>query len=311
MPTFSVIIPAFNAQATLDATIASLRAQTFDDWEAIVLDDQSTDDTASIAERHAAADPRIRVVSLPNGGPSKARNRGAAAAKGTWLAFLDADDLWSPQKLQRSAEIVRRDDAPDALYAKIAFFRDDPRTATTTSTVRPHPLTVFDLLCENAVCTSSNLLVRRSAFDAAGGFDPSLKHSEDVEFLVRLVATGARIEGIDEALVYYRASDGGLSADLLAMHEGWRRVVETAAAHGVAPSGPRLRAAEAVHLRYLARRALRVEAPRFTALRLAARAIALSPSGFFGDLRRGGLTLAAALAEPFLPRRLRQAAFRR
>lgn len=311
MPLFSVIIPAFNARATLGETLRSLRAQTCGDWEAIVVDDQSSDDTAAIAERHAETDPRISVMRLSNGGPSRARNTGAAAAKGNWIAFLDADDIWSPDKLQRTAEIALGPDAPDALYAKIAFFRDDPRTATTTSTVRPHALTVFDLLCENAVCTSSNFVVRRAAFEAAGGFDPSLAYSEDVELMVRLVARGARIEAIDDVLVYYRASDAGLSARLDAMHQGWRRVVETARVHGALPPPDDLRAAEAVHLRYLARRALRVVVPRFTALRLAARAIRSSPRGFFKDRKRGVLTLIAAISEPVLPGPVRRAAFRR
>lgn len=311
MPLFSVIIPAFNARETLGETLLALRAQTCRDWEAIVLDDQSTDDTAAIAQRHAAADPRISVMRLSNGGPSKARNAGAAAAKGDWLAFLDADDLWSPDKLQRTAKIALAPAAPDALYAKIAFFRGDPQTATTTSTVRHHALTVFDLLCENAVCTSSNFVVRRAAFEAAGGFDPGLAHSEDVELMVRLVARGARIEAIDDVLVYYRASDAGLSARLDAMHEGWRRVVDTARVHGALPSPGDLRTAEAVHLRYLARRALRVDVPRFTALRFATRAIGSSPRGFFKDPKRGVLTLIAAIAEPVLPGPVRRAAFHR
>jgi len=119
---------------------------------------------------------------------------------------------------------------------------------------------------------------------------------------VRAVVEGAIIEGMDELLVYYRASDAGLSVNLERMHAGWRGAAQAAEDMGFDLGDVDLAAAEAVHLRYLARRALRMSAPRGAALKLACRALALSPRGFFSDFRRGGLTFLAACLEPLLPR---------
>ena len=309
-PTFSVIVPCWNAAATLEATLASLAAQTYANWEAILVNDGSTDGTAEILRRWMLRDSRFRIFKRENRGPSVARNFAAfQCAKGEFLAFLDSDDLWAPSKLQKMAEILSARGDLDGVYARIAFFRGEPETARTTSKILPHPLSPYDLLKENRVCTMSNLVVRASSFRASGGLDPTIVHGEDLEWLVAVTSKGARIEGLDEVLVYYRASDGGLSGDLARMHEGWRRAVSTAAEAGYVLPPKALNAAEAVHLRYLARRALRVRVPRFTALQLAWRGASRSPSGFFGDPWRGGMTFLGACLEPIMPYSLRRLAF--
>src|SRR2546423_3757367 len=98
---FSVIVPAYNAETTLADTLASLHDQTFPDWEAIIVDDGSTDRTAEIAASWAGQDNRFRLVRQANGGESAARNTGISAAQHNWLLFLDADDWVSRQYLQR------------------------------------------------------------------------------------------------------------------------------------------------------------------------------------------------------------------
>ncbi len=309
-PAISVIIPAFNAEATLAETLRSVEVQSFADFEAIILDDGSQDATAAIAAAFAARDERFVLVRLSNGGPSRARNIGAFEhAAGDLLAFLDSDDLFAADKLARMAAVFAPPAAPDAVYARIAFFRGAPETARTRSSILPRPLTITDLLCENPVCTMSNIVVRADRFRTSGGFDPALVHAEDVDWLIRMIADGARIEGLDETLVHYRTSDGGLSSDLRAMRRGWHVARTAAEAAGVTLGAPAIRAAEAAHWRYLARRALRMDAPRTTALSLALRGIACSPSGFFGDARRGGLTLAAAVTGLVLPAAARRRLF--
>lgn len=311
MPMFSVVVPAHNSTATLGQTLDSLISQSFVDWEAVILDDASTDGTYELASRYAEIDGRVRVIRLDRSGPSLARNTGVLEFSGAeWIAFLDADDIWAQDKLARTAKEIRATRAA-AFYARIAFFRHAPDSATTLSTVKSAALSPYDLLCENAVCTLSNLVVRRDAFLAAGGFDPKVVHGEDVEFMIRLAAGGGRIASIDEVLVYYRASDSGLSADLVSMREGWEAALATMRRLGLPVETAAVRHAQAIHLRYLARRALRVRVPRFTALRLAARAMRISPSGFFSDPRRAVLTVCAAFAEPFMPSRLRRCAFDR
>lgn len=306
MPLFSVILPAHNAEKTLAATLVSLARQTCDDWEAIVLDDGSTDRTGRIATAFARVETRVRVVRLSGLGPSRARNLGAAEAHGQFLAFLDGDDLWVPEKLAVSEAVLRASPGVDGVFGRVAFFDGDPAHARTESRVRPGRLALRDLIGENPVCTMSNLVVRASSFRAVGGFDETLRHSEDLECLIRLVASGAFVTGLDRRLVHYRTSPFGLSADLSAMHAGWRRAMETAMKADADLRAREVRAAEAAHLRYLARRALRVNTPAGTALRLSMRGLAASPAAFFAPLDRGVPTLAAALLEPLMPTALRR-----
>ncbi|MBK1634800.1 glycosyltransferase family 2 protein [Rhodovulum adriaticum] len=307
MPKFSVIIPCYNAAATLPDTLASLRAQTCPEWEAICIDDGSTDNTRAILRAAAQADPRIRWCPNPGKGPSAARNHGALhMAAGAVVAFLDADDLWVPERLARLNHAFA-DRSLAASYARIAFFRDRPRDATVFSTVPAGDLSVPRLLGENPVCTMSNIAVRRPVFAATGGFEETLVHNEDLEWLIRLVGCGHRVAAINAVLVHYRTSAAGLSADLGAMAQGRQAALATAGRLGFTPR----RRDEAIHLRYLARRALRLQAGRLVALRLTLAGLRASPAGFLSDPRRGGLTALAALATPILPRRLSGALFAR
>ncbi|MBW8638921.1 glycosyltransferase [Hoeflea sp. WL0058] len=312
MPLFSVIMPCWNAQKTIADTIESVLCQSFGDFELIIVDDGSTDDTSNIVARYASVDRRVRVVELENGGPSRARNIAAFVyATGSLLAFLDSDDIWAPEKLLRMAETFRRRGAADAVYARIAFFRNTIDVVETESTPMGGPLTAGDLIRENAVCTMSNIVVRADIFEQSGGFDTSLKYGEDMEWLIRLVGQGARIEAVDERLVYYRACDHGLSADLSSMEANWKASVATALAHDPRIGASDVRKAEAVHLRYLARRALRLKTPPLAALGLALRGAGRSPSAFFENPRRGVMTLMAALANPLMPSAVRRMVFYR
>ncbi|EPX80519.1 glycosyltransferase family 2 protein [Salipiger mucosus] len=302
MTTFTIVIPCFNAEATLPATLDSLRAQTFTDWEMLIVDDGSTDASREIARTAALGDARITLLNNPSRGPSAARNVALRRASGKLIAFCDADDLWAPEKLAVMDRLFA-EECVDAAFARIAFF--DERGSRSLSTVPEGPLTIGMLLAENPVCTMSNLVVRRDTFEASGGFDSRMVHNEDLEWLIRLVGDGHAVLGVNQTLVHYRTVANGLSADLGAMRRGRATAIETAARYGVRPD----RKHEAVYLRYLARRALRTGAPRHQPLRLALSGALTSPVGFFADHRRGVLTLGGALVAPFLPRSLRRALF--
>lgn len=291
MPLFTIIIPFHNAASTLGATLKSLQAQSHTDWEAICVNDRSTDASPAIARRFAASDARLRVIDSEGNGPSEARNCAARQARGTYLAFLDADDLWTANKLTSLAEAFETGDA-DALYSRIGFFNETPADCETLSQVLPRPLVISDLLAENPVCTLSNLAVTRAAFCKLGGFDASIVHNEDLDFLIRLIGEDHTVRGLDMLLTWYRTSPTGLSADMRAMLEGRRRVIDTAFRYGVSPT----RADDAVYMRYLARRALRLRAPYKDAWAYAREGLRLDPKRFLTPLRRGaGTALAAAL----------------
>ncbi len=302
IPAVSVVVPVHNAATTLAATLGSVLAQSESDFELVAIDDGSTDASLSILLDFAARDPRIRVVSRSNKGVASTRNIGVQLGSGLLIAFLDADDIWHPDKLARHRQFHEKSPDIAASYARIAFIDSAPRTlaARTTSSVSPPPLGVADLLGENPVCTMSNLVVTRAAMALIGQFDEAMSHAEDQEWLMRAAAQGHAITGMDEVLVDYRLSPDGLSVDLDRMLEGWRTL---AARYGDAAMMPvSVLAAEAVYCRYLARRALRSGASARIALGYARRGLRLDAHAFLADARRGWLTLFSSLVALALPR---------
>ena len=309
---FAVIIPCWNSAATLPATLNSLMAQDFANWEAFIVDDGSTDNTADIIEEFCARDYRFKSLKTMRTGPSNARNlAGLNHTSSNFIAFLDSDDLWASNKLSRVFEHAEKHRNIDAFYSRIAFFSVSEKIIETVSTVYQAPLTPYDLLRDNPVCTLSNLVIKTSIFARHRGFDPLIVHNEDVEFLVRVAASGALIASIDETLVYYRTNVSGLSSNLESMRAGWYKALNTLQNLGTPLDQQQLAAADAGNLRYLARRALRTGAPGFEALRLALHGVWRSPRSFFNPFWRGGMTFVGALIAPLLPRSIRKFAFSR
>jgi glycosyltransferase involved in cell wall biosynthesis len=312
LPEFTIIIPCWNAELTLRATLDSIMAQDLQNWECIIVDDGSTDDTRYILADYCLKDQRFRTLSTLRNGPSGARNlAGLKYAKAQYLAFLDSDDIWHPNKLSRTLAAFESDSLADGFYAQIAFFKIDPKRPETHSTVYPRLLRPIDFLRDNPVCTMSNLVIKTALFKVSNGFDQTIVHNEDVEFLVRVTARGARIAGIQECLVDYRTSVTGLSSNLKSMRAGWHRALESLQSSDFRLSPAQIAEADAGNLRYLSRRALRTGAPGFEALRLAIRGISRSPKSFFSPSWRGCMTLLGAFIAPFLPRKIRAFTFSR
>lgn len=279
MPFFSIILPCLNAEQTLTATLDSLAAQTFQNWEAVFVDSGSTDRTLQMLQDRAACDHRIVIVSNPGQGPSAARNHGAnSVARGQIIAFCDADDIWSSDKLWQLHRFFITS-ASDGAYGQVAFFDDKPSDVRRTSSVLFGALTVPALLRDNPVCTLSNLSMRRDAFRATGGFDETMVQNADLDFLVRSVDAGADIQGLDMLQVWYRRSRTGLTANLMAERQSRQQALATARRLGYRPSAY----AEAQHLRRLASRALRIGAGPVKAMKLAAAGLAESPQGFLAQ----------------------------
>ncbi|WP_428515244.1 glycosyltransferase family 2 protein [Roseovarius sp.] len=305
MTRISIVIPVFNAAHTLPATIAALQDQSFTDWEAILVEDGSADSSWSVARSLVQGDRRLKLVRNPRKGPSAARNHGAIVqSTGDIIAFCDADDIWQRHKLRDVAQHLGRGQV-QAVFGRVGFFNEDPGHVRTCSRVPASDVTVPSLLGENPVCTLSNLSLRRDTFESLGGFREDLIHNEDLEFLVHLVGSGHRLVGLETDHVLYRLSPRGLSAEIDRMRAGRCAALETAARFGFR-TDPR---AEAVHLRYLARRALRVGAPAATVQRLVLEGCYQHASAFLLPARRGGLIALAALLLPFLPEPTRQYLF--
>ncbi|TLP68030.1 glycosyltransferase family 2 protein [Parasedimentitalea maritima] len=305
MPEFTIIMPCFNAAKTLNESIGALLSQTIRDWELICIDDGSTDDTPKLLKGWEDADPRIKMLRNIGKGPSTARNMGAHHATGEILCFCDADDLWVPSKLE-TLHRAFLDDSTDGLFGRVAFFRRRGK-ADAHSTVPKAPLSVPLLLGENPVCTTSNISLRRKVFLQSGGFDSNMVHNEDLEWLIRLVGSGASINGLDQLHVWYRTNPQGLSSDLVAMSRSRQRVLATARSFGFQPD----RRAEAIYMRYLARRALRLGHYGSSAIYLTFSGLMQSPRAFLFPLRRGLLTAIGSLCAPLLPKSLRRSLFNR
>lgn len=198
----SVIIPAYNAAETIADTLESLLAQTHSNWEAIVVDDGSNDETAEVTKNFIERDARIRMIKQPNGGEGAARNTGIAQARYDWLLFLDADDWILPLHLERlTYELVSNPelDAVHCLSARVAC--DGTRIF---EKYLPPEGDMFSTLARRAAFPIHACIVRKSLVEVVGKFDTSLRTSPDWDLWQRIARTGARFGAVREVLALYR-----------------------------------------------------------------------------------------------------------
>ena len=202
LPHVSIIMPCYNAAAHLARSVGSVQAQTFDDWELVAIDDGSGDDTAARLAAMAAEDPRIRVFTQPNGGVSRARNRGLSEARGRCIAFLDADDDWHPDFLARMTGALRAE--PDAVLAYCGWQNIGLSGGRAQPFVPPDYETPDkrEKLFAGCRWPIHATLTRREAVTAAGGFDTALKNAEDYAMWLR-IAGRAPITRVAEVLAFY------------------------------------------------------------------------------------------------------------
>ncbi|MEQ9814715.1 MAG: glycosyltransferase family A protein [Azospirillaceae bacterium] len=196
-PRVSVIMPARNAECYIAAAIASLWRGGVEDIEVLVVDDGSTDATARIVDDIAAREPRLRRMSLPPSGVSRARNAGIAAARAPCLTFLDADDLCAPDRIGRQLDCLERQGVRVVLGDLMLFEALD-------GDWRPRPGTRFNRVTGVSLTT---MLFRREIFDDYGGCDEGLALGEDLDFLLRLMDGGEPIHHDPAIAVYYRRHD--------------------------------------------------------------------------------------------------------
>lgn len=209
----SVIIPAYNADRFLREAVESALAQTHKAFEVIVVDDGSTDGTAAILEQFRG---RIKVISQGNQGLASARNAGARAAGGEWLAFLDADDYWAANKIERQLGLVHA--GVDLIYSDRFNVGDRGSVPELHSDFMPlYEGDVFlDLLIVGNLITASSVLVRRSTFQMLGGFFDGAPGTEDWDLWIHVAAErGVRV--CREPLVYYRLHSCNMSRNTARM----------------------------------------------------------------------------------------------
>lgn len=292
-PIVSVIMPAYCASSTIEASVDCLKNQILQNWELIVVDDGSPDETAAIVESLARSDARIRLIRQKNAGPSAARNTGVLHARAETLAFLDADDLWASERLEGMVSALASAPSAGVVFSRTRFV--DAETLK-PGTLTPHRscLNASDLMAENAVCSTSNIVCRDSVFRETGGFATGLHYAEDQDWLLRVALMGRwAIHGVDAEWFFYRSSENSQSSDLEAMRLGWLRMVERARVLFPEPADAAVRCAVGPIHRQLARRALRMGQAR-AAFRYLWMALQRDPLLIARQPKRTLLTLAGA-----------------
>lgn len=216
LPLVSVVVPAYQAEATIRATLASVVAQTYPNLQIVVVDDGSRDRTADIAAEFAAADPRVTVIRRANGGASAARNSGIAASSGEFIAPIDADDIWHPRRVEAHVRALLNAGPEVALaYSPYRLIDRDDRIIRSYRRYDLSGQVVHRLPWFNMIANGSGFTVRRSAAEEVGGFqdwlrDESLEGNEDLYFQIE-VATRHHFVAVPEYLVGYRMVEGSIS----------------------------------------------------------------------------------------------------
>lgn len=293
-PKVSIIMPIYNAESSLNVSIESVRAQSFSNWELILVDDGSTDNSYHIVYAAAQREGRIRLYRQTNSGPSTARNLGIEKSAGAFVAFLDADDRWSTKRLAHMLAAFDTKPKAGVLFSRTQFVDAASGQLGTTS---PHrdKLTPATLLAENPVCSTSNIICRRSVIEQIGGFRDGLDFAEDQDWLLRVALDGRfEIRGVADVSFHYACAHNSQSSDLAAMHAGWLRMADHATLSHGRTVGPLRPFAYAQFLRYLARRALRMRRGD-EALNYIVRALHQHPGLIFKQPKRTALTLIGAL----------------
>lgn len=291
--------------------VRSVLEQTFGGFELILVDDGSPDDSVAVCRRFD--DPRIRLVRQANRGLAGARNAGIRAARGAFVAFLDADDRWMPQKLERHLDHLSAHPGVGLSFSHSALIDDDGRPLGRYQSPPGGPVSPEVLLMDNPVGNGSTPVARRAALEAlaytADGpdgpercyFDPALRRVEDLDCWLRLALTTPwQVACLPEVLTCYRINPAGLSANGQAMRAAWEHVVAKARVYAPGRLARAERPARARLLRYLASRAVQARQPA-EALALLSEALRADPALLWQQPRPTWLTLAAAAALRTLP----------
>jgi len=209
-PTVSIIVPIYNVEAYVAECLDSVAAQTYGNYEVVVVDDGSPDGSRAVVERHAAADPRIRIITRPNGGLGAARNTGVRNARGRFLTFLDSDDLLPPQALQRLVDSATRTGSDIVAGGMRRFdeFRSwQPRWVGVVHRVRREQLRIEDFLPLIRNLYTCNKLFRRDFWDEQGLWFREGVAYEDQPLVTQLFCRAKAIDVIPEVVYQYRARD--------------------------------------------------------------------------------------------------------
>jgi glycosyltransferase involved in cell wall biosynthesis len=215
-PRVSVIVPAYNAAVYLPYAIDSVLAQTYSDWEIVIVDDGSSDHTRALVDSYRPKlQDRLQYIHQPNRGLPAARNAGIRAARGEFIALLDADDVWLPHRLERGVPIMDADPNAGLVHARVVRINAQ---GTITGQLKVEPKYMSGRIARHiytrrahVVCPT--VLFRNSCLQTAGWFDEAMQATEDRDLWFR-IALRYKVAYIDEVLAYYRLSPSSMTSNL-------------------------------------------------------------------------------------------------
>jgi glycosyltransferase involved in cell wall biosynthesis len=221
-PRVSVIVPAYNAAVYLPFAIDSVLAQTYANWEIVIVDDGSTDNTRAVVDSYRSKlQDKLQYIYQPNRGLPAARNAGLHAARGEFIALLDADDVWLPQRLERGISILDADSGADLVHARVMRINAQ---GTITGQLKVEPKYMSGSIARHIYTRRAHIICptvmfRKSCLQTAGWFDESMQATEDRDLWFR-IALRHKVAYIDEVLAYYRLSPQAMTTNLDRLLQG-------------------------------------------------------------------------------------------
>jgi glycosyltransferase involved in cell wall biosynthesis len=283
-PLISVIIPTYNRANIIAHTIENIFAQTYKNFELIVIDDGSTDNTQAVLREFGS---HIRVITQDNAGPAAARNRGIDVSRGEIIAFQDSDDLWKPSKLERQIALLSRLDKSVPCCLCNAFFRmvrgreytSFDFSGIKTSYQEGIWLNVAEVLATRFVLFNQTVAIRRSAIEKAGSFDEKLKYLEDYDLTLRLAMEGPWAFIREPLVIWREGAANSLSQqagrDPIVLKEYEINIFEQALTRATGPKNAKVRRQLSSRLRVFRRgyQAARLRQSQSTAIRTVGRIV--------------------------------------
>ena len=225
MPLISVVIPVYNGERTIQQTLDSVLHQTILDLEILVINDGSQDSTVEIVT--SIPDPRIQLFSYPNAGLAASRNRGIQLATSNYISFIDADDLWTSDKLQAQYHALQSNTQAALAYSWTDYIDDSSQFLRRGSYITVKGNAYAKLLLIDFLESGSNALIRKQALIDVGGFDESLPAAEDWDIFLKLAAKYSFV-AVPSPQILYRISTNSMSANVVRQEAACLKVLDRA-----------------------------------------------------------------------------------
>ncbi|HEY9673425.1 MAG TPA: glycosyltransferase [Waterburya sp.] len=225
MPLISVIIPVYNGEKSIKETLDSILHQTISDLEILIINDGSQDSTIEIVT--SVQDPRIQIFSYPNAGLAASRNRGIKLASTDYISFIDADDLWTPDKLEAQYKALQENPQAAVAYSWTDYIDDSSQFLRRGSHITVQGDAQAKLLVMDFLENGSNALIRKQALIDVGGFDELLPAAEDWDIFLKLAAKYSFV-AVPSSQILYRISANSMSANVVRQEAACLKVLDRA-----------------------------------------------------------------------------------